>query len=71
MDLDCNILTVSPDIICGHVREVGLDEVGEVRDGVLEAVLDEPRAVELPVLGDARPQPEKELIGNYSTPEEI
>ena len=56
-------MTVSPDIICGHVREVGLDEVGEVRDGVLEAVLDEARAVELPVLGDARPQPEQELIG--------
>ena len=66
-------MTVSPDIICGHVREVCLDEVGEVRDGVLEAVLDEARAVELTVLGDARPQPEKELIGNWcvSTPEDI
>ena len=57
------------------MREVGLCEVCEVRDRVLEAVLDEARAVELPVLGDARPQPEKELhvIGNWcgSTPKEI
>ena len=42
------------------MREVGLDEVAEVRDGVLEAVLDESRAVELAVLCDARPQPDVE-----------
>ena len=47
----------SPNVIGRHVREVCLYEVAEVRDGVLEAVLDEARAVELAVLGDARPQP--------------
>ena len=40
------------------MREVGLDEMAEMRDGVFEAVLDESRAVELAVLCDARPQPE-------------
>ena len=38
------------------MREISLNKMGEVRYGVLEAVLDEARAVELPVLGDARPQ---------------
>ena len=42
------------------MRKIGLDEVPEAGYGVLQAVLDKSRAVELAVLRDARPQPRRE-----------
>ena len=48
------------------MREISLNKMGEVWYGVLEAVLDEARAVELPVLGDARPQSVERFHGQVT-----